>query len=106
MHSILSSFRVSPIIIWFMKRPFGLLSNIVNVLFGKRTWVGYIKDLNANENFHLPKIAEGVLNPLDGLEAGEPNEEGLLRLNMLYAKDYRVANDLNIVFKGFRNLGR
>ena len=97
---------VSPIIIWFMKRPFGLLSNIVNVLFGKRTWVGYIKDLNANENFHLPKIAEGVLNPLDGLEAGEPNEEGLLRLNMLYAKDYRVANDLNIVFKGFRNLGR
>jgi GT2 family glycosyltransferase len=97
---------LSPLIIWFMKKPFGLLKNVVLVLIGKRTWVGYIKDLNADQNFHLPKIADSVLNPLDGLEAGEPDEDGLLRLNMLYAKDYRVANDLNIVFKGFRNLGR
>lgn len=97
---------LSPIIIWVMKNPFGLLKNVVLVLLGKRTWVGYIKDLNADQNFQLPKIADSVLNPLDGLEAGEPDQEGLLRLNMLYAKDYRVANDLNIVFKGFRELGR
>lgn len=97
---------LSPIIIWAMKNPFGLLKNILLVLIGKRTWVGYIKDLNADQNFQLPKIADSVLNPLDGLEAGEPDEEGLTRLNMLYAKDYRVANDLNIVFKGFRELGR
>lgn len=97
---------LSPLIIWFMKQPIGLLKNILLVLVGKRTWVGYVKDLDAHQNFHLPKIADSVLNPLDGLEAGQPDEEGLLRLNMLYAKDYRVANDLNIVFKGFRNLGR
>lgn len=97
---------LSPIIIWAMKNPFGLLKNLLFVLIGKRTWVGYIKDLNADQNFQLPKIADSVLNPLDGLEAGEPDQEGLSRLNMLYAKDYRVANDLNIVFKGFRNLGR
>lgn len=97
---------LSPIIIGAMKNPFGLLKNVLLVLIGKRTWVGYIKDLNADQNFQLPKIADSVLNPLDGLEAGEPDEEGLTRLNMLYAKDYRVANDLNIVFKGFRNLGR
>ena len=89
-----------------MKKPFGLLKNILLVLIGKRTWVGYIKDLNADQNFHLPKIAQGVLNPLDGLEAGELDEDGLVRLNMRYAKDYRIANDLNIVFKGFRQLGR
>ena len=97
---------LSPLLMWFMKRPLGLLQNVFRVLVGRRTWVGYIKDLNADQNFHLPKIADSVLNPLDGLEAGEPDEEGLLRLNMLYAKDYRVANDLNIVFKGFRDLGR
>jgi GT2 family glycosyltransferase len=96
----------SPLIMWFMKSPLGLLRNIAFVLVGKRTWVGYIKQHNADQNFHLPKIASSVLNPLDGLEAGEPDEEGLSRLNMLYAKDYRVANDLNIVFKGFRELGR
>jgi len=97
---------LSPVVIWFMKNPIGLLKNVFLVLIGKRTWVGYVKDLNADQNFQLPKIAESVLNPLDGLEAGEPDQEGLSRLNMLYAKDYRLANDLNIVFKGFRELGR
>jgi len=97
---------LSPIIIWMMKRPFGLLKNLFLVLIGKRTWVGYIKDLKTDRNFDLPKISDSVLNPLDGLEVEEPDEKGLSRLNMLYAKDYRVANDLNIVFKGFRNLGR
>lgn len=97
---------LSPIILWFMKSPIGLFKNITLVLIGRKTWVGYIKDLNADQNFQLPKIANSVLNPLDGLEAGQPDEEGLLKLNMLYAKDYRVANDLNIMFKGFRQLGR
>ena len=97
---------LSPLIIWFMKSPFGLIRNILFVLISKRTWVGYVKDLNADQNFHLPKIADSVLNPVDGLEAGQPDEEGLIQLNMMYAKDYRISNDLNIIIKGFRNLGR
>lgn len=97
---------LSPVFIWFMKSPLGLIKNIFLVLFGQKTWVGYVKAMNADQNFHLPKISEGVLNPTDGFAAGEPDEEGLLKLNMLYAKDYRVANDINIVFKGFRELGR
>ncbi len=95
-----------PFIIWFMKSPIGLIRNIFLVLVGKRTWVGYVRDLNAHQNFNLPKLKDSVLNPVDGLEAGQPDEEGLQRLNMMYAKDYQVANDLNIILKGFRNLGR
>lgn len=97
---------LTPVIIWFMKKPFGFLKNIILVVIGGKTWVGYVKSMNADQNFHLPKISEGVLNPADGLAAGELDEEGLVKLNMLYAKDYRVANDINIVFKGFRELGR
>ena len=97
---------VLPLIIWFMKSPLGLFRNIIYVIIGKRTWVGYVRDLNAHQNFNLPKIPDSVLNPKDGLEAGTPDEEGLLRLNMMYAKDYRVSNDLNVIIKGFRNLGR
>lgn len=97
---------LSPLIIWFMKQPFGLLRNIVLVLFGKRTWVGYIERSDSDQNFQLPKIRSSVLNPLDGLEAGEPDKEGQTRMNMLYAKDYRIANDLKIIFQGFRDLGR
>jgi hypothetical protein len=97
---------LSPLIIWFMKSPFGLIRNILFVIISKRTWVGYVKGHNADQNFHLPKIANSVLNPVDGLQAGQPDEEGLLQLNMMYAKDYRISNDLNIIIKGFRNLGR
>lgn len=99
---------VFPIIIWLMKQPFGLIRNVVLVFIGKRTWVGYIKDLHlhADQNFQLPKLSNSVLNPTDGLEAGRPDHLGLLQLNMMYAKDYKVSNDLNIILKGFRNLGR
>ncbi|MFT6026102.1 MAG: GT2 family glycosyltransferase [Bacteroidia bacterium] len=97
---------LSPLIIWFMKSPFGLIRNILFVIISKRTWVGYVKGHNADQNFYLPKIANSVLNPVDGLQAGQPDEEGLLQLNMMYAKDYRISNDLNIIIKGFRNLGR
>ncbi|MBL4585782.1 MAG: glycosyltransferase [Flavobacteriales bacterium] len=95
-----------PIILWFMRQPFGLIKNIFLVFFGKRTRVGYIKDLNADQNFRLPKLPKAVLNPADGLEEGNPDHQGLLQLNMMYAKDYRVSNDLNIILKGFRRLGR
>lgn len=97
---------LSPLLMWLVKKPFGLLKNVLYVLSGKKTWVGYAQELKADQNFQLPKLATSVLNPLDGLEAGEPDQDGLLRLNMLYAKDYRVSSDLNIIFKGFRNLGR
>ena len=34
------------------------------------------------------------------------SEEDKNRLNILYARDYHLANDVNILFKGLRNLGR
>lgn len=102
----LTLLSLSPLLAWFMKTPFGFMRNIFLVLMGKRTWVGYVNDRNEASTFHLPKLADSVLDPIDGLEAGHPDAEGITRLNLMYAKDYRVANDLNIVFKGFRELGR
>ncbi len=97
---------LSPAAIWFMRSPLGLFRNVLLTLVGKRTWVGYAKEQQADRDFHLPKIPQGILSPLDGLDAGGLDAEGLVRLNMRYAKDYRALNDLNIVLKGFRNLGR
>lgn len=95
-----------PVVVWFMRRPLGLFPNLLLVMLGRRTWVGYAKEQQADRDFHLPKIPEGVLSPLDGLEAGDLDADGLVRLNMRYAKDYNALNDLNIVLKGFRDLGR
>jgi lipopolysaccharide/colanic/teichoic acid biosynthesis glycosyltransferase len=97
---------LAPIILWFQKNPLGLLRNVVLIFIGKRTWVGYAQEQRADQDFHLPKLSKGVLSPLDGMEDGNLDAEGLVRLNMRYAKDYSAANDLGIVLKGFRELGR
>ncbi|MFC2175633.1 glycosyltransferase family 2 protein [Bacteroidota bacterium] len=95
-----------PVVVWFIRNPLGLIGNILQVIVGKKTWVGYSVDKESNQSSQLPKLPNAVLNSADALEDETLDNEGLLRLNMMYAKDYRVANDLNIVLKGFRNLGR
>jgi hypothetical protein len=46
------------------------------------------------------------LNPLHAFGKEQISEEIKLRLNFIYARDYSVKTDLNIVLKGFRQLGR
>jgi lipopolysaccharide/colanic/teichoic acid biosynthesis glycosyltransferase len=96
----------APVVIWFLRNSFGLLRNIALVVASKRTWVGYAQEQRADQDFQLPKIARGVLSPLDGMEDGNLDAQGLVRLNMRYAKDYSALNDLTIIMKGFRQLGR
>lgn len=102
----LTLLALSPLIMWAMHRPFGLMFNIFAVLLGKKTWVGYAQAHSADRDFHLPKLPKGVLSPLDGMESGELDAAGVVRLNLRYAKDYGLTNDLAVIVKGFRNLGR
>jgi len=92
-----------PLLMFAMKKPIGFIGNIFSVLFGLKSWVGYA---SANDkNIHLPKIRNGVLNPADVLPMAQRTEIICGRLNLLYAKDYQVGNDLNIIRKTFRELG-
>jgi GT2 family glycosyltransferase len=93
----------SPLLLVIMKRPHGFIWNILRVLSGNRTWVGYSK-FSAPQN--LPPVRKGILNPTDALNFDIPDTETAIRLNMLYARDYRLSSDINIILKGFRNLGR
>jgi hypothetical protein len=54
----------------------------------------------------LPHIRKGILNPSDAFEKDNISEEIRQRLNFIYARDYSTNSDLNIIVKGFRNLGR
>jgi GT2 family glycosyltransferase len=93
-----------PICIWFVNQKGRFISNIFQVLFGKKSWVGYAQAIEQMEN--LPKIKNGVLSPLDALKLKKVNAPTIQHLNFLYAKDYRASNDLDIIWKGFRNLGK
>ena len=96
-----------PVNTFFVKQPIGLLKNSLLVLLGKKTWVGYFQFSIFNFQLsNLPTIKQGVLTPVDSLKNKEIDTGTIERLNMLYAKDYRVNNDVNIILKGFKLLGR
>jgi len=96
---------ISPLAIVVMKNPLGFLKNIFLIIFGKESWVGY-RFTETSENHKLPEIKKGVLNPTDVLKNKSISYDTIDRLNLLYARDYKVLNDLNIILKGFRSLGR
>jgi GT2 family glycosyltransferase len=96
---------ISPILCFLVKKPAGLLRNIFYVLLGSISWVGYFQSTGGNHP-GLPRIRPGVLNPCDNrLEL--PKEGNVYeKMDLLYAKDFRITNDLRIIFRGFRELGR
>ncbi len=94
----------SPVLIFFQKCPKNFFLNVFNVLLGKKTWVGYYDYKNAEKK--LPQIKEGILSPIDIFPVHKIKDETIDRLNLLYARNYKVGNDFQIVFKNLRNLGK
>jgi GT2 family glycosyltransferase len=99
-----------PLHLLFVRNCTGLIANILQVILGKKSWVGYASGADAGHT--LPALRPGVLSPLDALpraksrQALRPEDAATIqRLNMLYAKDYRAEHDLEIVLKGYRGLG-
>ncbi len=93
-----------PLLLFLEKQPMGFLENIFKVLFGSMSWVGYA--LAEGVSIRLPEIKSGVLSPADGMKAGVIDRDTLQKLNVLYARDYSIQKDLNLILSSFRKLGR
>lgn len=92
-----------PILAFRVSKPTILLRNIFTVVFNRKTWVGY----NASvETGNLPHLKKGVLNPADAFKNKSLDHDTIANLNALYAKDYRLQNDLKILLGGLNNLDR
>ena len=96
-------FLFYPVLAWFVEKPGGFLKNIFRVLSGVCSWVGY--DESASEKVHLPLLKPGVLSPSDGMKAKVTDAETRQKLNVLYARDYSVAKDINLIWSAFKKLG-
>jgi GT2 family glycosyltransferase len=98
-------FGIFPVGIFIVKSPLGYFKNIFLVLFGKKSIVGYYNydDVSIDK---LPEIKKGILNPTDAFRTRKINKDTIEKLNLIYARDYKIYNDLNIIFRGFKNLGR
>lgn len=90
-----------PLHVFFVKNPIGLLSNIIKVLFGKKTWVGY-----TTSSVELKPLKQSVLF-LNGVQTSknenlkQPNN----RLDEWYAREYSLRIDFSRLVSFYRYLG-
>jgi GT2 family glycosyltransferase len=95
-----------PLCLIFIKNFISFLKNLLLILLGRKSWVGYIEMKTKPQHYmQLPQIKKGILSPAYSFQHKQLNTMDILNLNMLYAKDYKVMNDLSIIFKGYKHLG-
>ena len=92
----------SPILLLFMQHRKNYLINILRVMLGEKTWVGYAALENTSV---LPKIKKGVVTPIDIFDDKQINSYTIQKLNFLYAKDYSVEKDMKIILGSLSKLG-
>ena len=95
-----------PIILFFIQNKKKSLINLFHIFIGKKSFVGYSDENNLDKKSILPKIKPGILFPKDSLDNKMPEMEIAQRANFIYAKEYQVFSDLNIVFRNIGKLGR
>ncbi len=84
----------SPIMIFLVHKKRKFLKNCLDVLIGKKTWVGYIQPVSIS----LPKLKNNILPISNDCVNAE-------KINLLYANDYKLINDFICLIKNLRNLG-
>lgn len=87
----------APVLLLLSKRRRIFATNWRSVLIGRKTWVSYAAH---PDNSRLPRLRPGVFSPLAILQDVQPNAAALAQLNYLYAKDWNVWRDLEIVWWG------
>ncbi len=95
---------ISPILIFFQKKPFNFFKNIFGVFFRKYTFV----QLTDCESIKLKNIKKGVLTTTSHLNpnATSLDSSTVRHFDMIYAKDYKAVMDLGIIIKNLNRLDR
>lgn len=94
-----------PILIIITPGRWKMIKNLFRVFYGSRSFVGYCNKKDADTSL-LPKIKPGIFSPAVIIKHDEISTALIERLNMMYAKDYRLMQDLNIILKSWRKLGK
>ena len=96
-----------PFIFFLYKKPMNLANNLIQLITGKKTVVGYKTD-KSSASLKLPKIKSGILTPLDWKSRQTPmnKPDKFPKLNLIYARDYTVLKDLQLLVQNVRELDR
>ena len=96
-----SAVILSPFIIWNFNRKSSFLKNMIQILIGRSSFIGF-SEVVSKKDVRLPKIKPGLLVPGDIMDSNDPqiNE----KLNLLYARDYSMRKDFSILLKAWNKL--
>jgi hypothetical protein len=85
-----------------VRRPFRFFADCFEVLFAKKTWIGY-----ASMGKNLPRLPKAVIanNGIPMLVKQKLPEDSLHTLDYWYARDYEPVNDIKLICKTYRKLG-
>ena len=89
--------------IWFVHNKGQFIRNIFAVMTGKKSWIG-CQPLAGEEP--LPELRPGVLYPSDAFTFSQTDSNLIHKVNVMYMQDYSLLTDINIMFRGFKHLGR
>jgi len=99
--------RLLDITLCILLLPFSFLfiGNWIRVFTGRRTWVGYW-DTSPDAVKGLPVLRRAVISQSADCSALKISPADVRKLNYLYAKHYSVSDDLGIVIRNLRELGK
>lgn len=92
------------VIVWFYKNKRVFWRNFYDVLRSKKTWVGFFPSTSEYLDPQLPRIKTGILHP--NMEQNIGSDELRDKLNLIYARDYSVAQDVKIICGALFSLDR
>lgn len=93
----------SPVLLFMVNKPKTFIVNILNVFIGTKTFVSFTEGINKDM---LPVIKPGILSPLSIVNKENIKNDLIEKINFIYAKNYRIFTDLNIIFKSWRKIGQ
>mgnify|MGYP003546656842 FL=1 len=91
-----------PVHLIFVRKPLSFFKNCFQVLFARKTWIGY-----AVPEKSLPSLYNAVIS-CNGIPADKKQalpKESLQMMDYWYARDYEPINDLKLIKRMYRSLG-
>jgi GT2 family glycosyltransferase len=95
---------LSPILVLIVPNFWQMLKNLFSVFVGNKTFVSYSQQ-TYNDAGILPKLKKGLFSPMSLVTRLDILSEVEEKLNMMYAKDYKVMQDFNILMRSWKKLG-
>ena len=90
-----------PFLFFAVSKPGMLLKYWLQVLIGRKSWVGYAA---GSDTTNLPVIRSGALPPYNILKGYEPSDHVKRQVNIAYAQHYNPITDITLIIKNFRYL--